>query len=88
MPRTKKSILCLLASFCLVLVTLPAWGASKTDDEETLRNAATVLQAMLSSKDIPPSVLAKADCIIILPSVKKFAVGIGGTGGRGPMSCR
>ncbi len=88
MPRTKKSILCLLASFCLVLVTLPAWGASKTDDEQTLRNAATVLQAMLSSKDIPPSVLAKADCIIILPSVKKFAVGIGGTGGRGPMSCR
>ena len=25
---------------------------------------------------------------MILPSVKKFAVGIGGTGGRGPMSCR
>lgn len=88
MPHTKKSILCLLASICLVLVTLPAWGASKTDDEQTLRNAATVLQAMLSSKDIPPSVLQKADCIIILPSVKKFAVGIGGTGGRGPMSCR
>jgi lipid-binding SYLF domain-containing protein len=43
---------------------------------------------MLSSKDIPASVVAKADCIIILPSVKKFAVGIGGTGGRGPMSCR
>jgi lipid-binding SYLF domain-containing protein len=72
----------------MVLVSLPVWGASKADDEETLRNAATVLQAMLASKDIPPSVLQKADCIIILPSVKKFAVGIGGTGGRGPMSCR
>jgi lipid-binding SYLF domain-containing protein len=32
--------------------------------------------------------VAKADCIVILPSVKKFAVGIGGTGGRGPMTCR
>src|SRR5271170_8311041 len=43
---------------------------------------------MLASKDVPAGVVAKADCIIILPSVKKFAVGIGGTGGRGPMSCR
>lgn len=84
----KKSVLCLIASFCLVVLTLPAWGASKADDEETIRNATTVLQAMLASKDIPPSVLAKADCLIILPSVKKFAVGIGGTGGRGPMTCR
>jgi lipid-binding SYLF domain-containing protein len=75
-------------SLVLTLVTVPLWAASKSNDEETLRNAATVLQAMLSSKDIPPSVLAKADCIMILPSVKKFAVGIGGTGGRGPMSCR
>jgi lipid-binding SYLF domain-containing protein len=33
-------------------------------------------------------VLAKADCVIILPSVKKFAVGVGGSGGRGPMSCK
>ncbi len=87
MLHTKRA-LCLLTSLFLVLVTLPVWGASKADDEETLRNASTVLQAMLSSKDIPPSVLEKADCIIILPSVKKFAIGIGGTGGRGPISCR
>ncbi|MFZ0793688.1 MAG: lipid-binding SYLF domain-containing protein [Candidatus Korobacteraceae bacterium] len=72
----------------LVLLALPMWAADKSSDEQTLRNAATVLEAMLSSKDIPSSVIAKADCIIILPSVKKFAVGIGGTGGRGPMSCR
>ena len=72
----------------MVLVTIPVWGASKADDEETLRNAASVLQAMLSTDSVPRSVLQKADCIIILPSVKKFAVGIGGTGGRGPISCR
>ena len=88
MLRTKRAVLCLLASLVLILVTLPAWGASKADDEETIRNASTVLQAMLASKDIPPGVLEKANCIMILPSVKKFAVGIGGTGGRGPMSCR
>ncbi len=87
MPRTTIPISCLLTSLFLIL-TLPVEAADKADDEQTLRNAATVLQAMVSSKDVPASVVAKADCIIILPSVKKFAIGIGGTGGRGPMSCR
>ena len=87
MSRTKTAISCLLASLLLVLA-LPAWGADKTKDEETIRNATTVLQAMVGSKDVPASTVAKADCIIILPSVKKFAIGVGGTGGRGPMTCR
>ncbi|MGO9516685.1 MAG: lipid-binding SYLF domain-containing protein [Candidatus Korobacteraceae bacterium] len=88
MPKVKTAICFSLASL-LLLLTLPAWGASdKTKDEETIRNATTVLQAMVGSKDVPASTVAKAECIIILPSVKKFAVGIGGTGGRGPMVCR
>lgn len=78
---------------CLVLCLIvnliqPAWAASKKDDEKTLSNALAVLQAMTQSKDVPHSVIAKADCIVILPSVKKFAIGIGGSGGRGPLSCR
>jgi SH3 domain-containing YSC84-like protein 1 len=88
MLSLKKSLLCGLVYLCLALVATSAWGASKTEDEESIRNATTVLQAMVSAKEIPISVLAKADCIMVLPSVKKFAVGIGGTGGRGPMSCR
>jgi lipid-binding SYLF domain-containing protein len=87
MPRTKIAISCLLASL-LVILTLPAWGADKNKDEETIRNATTVLQAMVGSKDVPASTVAKADCIIILPSVKKVAFLVGGTGGRGPMVCR
>ena len=83
----KILISCLLTSL-LPILTLTGWSRDKSSDEQTLRDAATVLQTMLDSKDVPASVLAKADCIIILPSVKKFAVGIGGTGGRGPMSCR
>ena len=84
----RRTLLYLLGLMFLVFVTMPLWSASKTDDEESIRNAANVLQAMLASKDVPTSVLAKADCVIILPSVKKFAVGVGGSGGRGPMSCR
>jgi len=87
MLRTKVAISCLLACL-LVVLTLPAWGADKGKDEETIRNANTVLQAMLESNGVPPGVIEKADCVMVLPSVKKFAVGIGGSGGRGPMSCR
>jgi SH3 domain-containing YSC84-like protein 1 len=87
MPRTKIAICCLLTTL-LLISTLPAWGADKTKDEETIRNATTVLQAMVGSKDVPASTVAKAECIIIMPGVKKVAFGIGGTGGRGPMTCR
>src|SRR5271166_5827643 len=83
----KRSVPILLV-LGIVWLALPVWGADKTKDEETIRNATTVLQAMVGSKDVPLSTVEKADCIVILPSVKKFAVGIGGTGGRGPMTCR
>lgn len=77
-----------LISVCLVLSALPAWAGSKDKDEQTLRNAGNVLQQMLSDQNIPSDVIAKADCILVLPDVKKFGLGIGGSGGRGPMVCR
>jgi lipid-binding SYLF domain-containing protein len=43
---------------------------------------------MLDNKVVPPSLLVTANCILVLPGVKKFAVGVGGSGGRGPMTCR
>jgi len=77
----------LIAVFLIVLIT-PAWGADKSKGEETLKNAAKVLREMLSSNSVPADVLASANCVIVLPSVKKFDCGIGGSGGRGPMTCR
>jgi lipid-binding SYLF domain-containing protein len=88
MLRVRRTLPYLFGSMFLVFAILPLWGATKTDDEETIRNATNVLRAMLESKDVPGDILAKADCVIVLPSVKKFAVGVGGTSGRGPMSCR
>jgi lipid-binding SYLF domain-containing protein len=83
-----KAALSSLLTCLLLILTVPAWAADKGKDEETIKNAATVLQAMLSSKAVPDSLLVTADCIIVLPSVKKFAVGVGGSGGRGAMTCR
>jgi len=78
----------LISSIFVVLFILPLWGADKGKDEETLRNAATVLQGMIDGNGVPQDVLVRADCVIVLPSVKKFGFGIGGSGGRGPMTCR
>jgi lipid-binding SYLF domain-containing protein len=87
--RVVKNVLpCLLTSLFLLVLAAPVWAADKNSDDESIRNATTVLRAMMESKDVPASVVSKADCIIVLPSVKKFAVGVGGSGGRGPMSCR
>ena len=89
MSQSRKVVVSLVAVVAIIAISMfSAWAASKADDEETIRNAASVLTAMLSSKDVSMSALAKADCVIVMPRVKKFAVGIGGTGGRGPMSCR
>jgi len=82
----KISVTCLLAS--LLLFLLPVRADDLAKDQETLGNAATVLQAMLDAKSVPENLLAQAECVIVLPSVKKGAFIVGGTGGRGPMSCR
>jgi SH3 domain-containing YSC84-like protein 1 len=60
-------------------------------DKETDRveNAGKVMKEILNAPDgIPQNVLDKADCVVILPSVLKFAIGIGGSYGRGVMTCR
>jgi len=84
----KRALPCFLACLVVIVLSLPAWGGDKEKDDETIKNATAVLQEMLNSNAVPASLLAQADCVIVLPNVKKFGIGIGGSGGRGPMSCR
>jgi SH3 domain-containing YSC84-like protein 1 len=69
------------------LLALPAFAQDKEADR--VDNAGKVMKEILNVPDgIPQSVLDKADCVVILPSVLKFAIGIGGSYGRGVMTCR
>jgi lipid-binding SYLF domain-containing protein len=77
-----------LAPALFLIAGQKSWGADKSKDEETLKNANAVIRAMLASKTIPRSLLLTADCIVVLPGVKKFAVGIGKSAGHGPLTCR
>ena len=66
---------------------LPAFGQKK--ERQRVENAGTVIKEILDDPDdVPQSVIDKADCVVVLPSVIKFAIGIGGSYGRGVMTCR
>jgi lipid-binding SYLF domain-containing protein len=69
------------------LICLPAFAQKK--ENERIQNAGKVMTEILNVPDnVPPQLLEKAACVIVLPSVVKFAVGLGGSYGRGVMTCR
>lgn len=72
-----------------LLVTSGAWGQSKKQVER-LEAAHDVFKAIMDTPDkgIPEDLLARASCIGIIPSVKKFAIGFGGQHGSGYVLCR
>jgi lipid-binding SYLF domain-containing protein len=71
----------------IVLVGLPAFA--QKDENNRIRNSGQVMVEILNVPDnIPQSLLDKAECVIVLPSVLKFAIGFGGSYGRGVMTCR
>ena len=74
-----------------VMAGLALAGAvlSAQKEVDRLQNSATVLKEILGiPDDIPRDLLDRAECVIVFPSVKKVAVGVGGSYGRGVMLCR
>jgi SH3 domain-containing YSC84-like protein 1 len=82
----KKLIVCFVAVF---LWSVTAFAANDSHEAERVKDAGEVLKEILNiPDDIPQDLLDKAECIVVLPSVKKGAFGIGGSYGRGVMVCR
>ena len=83
----RKIIMSLMA---VVLAATPLLVAPDNEKEtDRLENAGTVLKEILDvPDDIPQDLLDKAECVVIFPSVLKFAIGFGGSYGRGAMVCR
>jgi len=71
----------------LAILAFPVYAQEK--EEDRVENAGKVMQEILNAPDsIPQSVLDKADCVVVLPSVLKAAFIIGGSYGPGRSSCR
>jgi lipid-binding SYLF domain-containing protein len=65
------------------------FAADSEHEQERVKEAGEVLKEIINiPDDIPQDLLDKAECIVVLPSVKKGAFGIGGSYGRGVMVCR
>ncbi len=80
----------LRVAFLLVCTLLPSLlMADNVKETDRVKDAGQVLKEILDiPDDIPKDLLDRAECVIVLPTVLKFAIGIGGSYGRGVMVCR
>jgi SH3 domain-containing YSC84-like protein 1 len=86
---TAKKIAAWILALCLGVPGCAAFAANDDKEEDRVHDAGVVLKEILNiPDDIPQDLLDKAECLIILPSVKKGAFGVGGSYGRGVMLCR
>ena len=87
----KNLIAYLLGVIVILQPTGPsiARAADRDKDEDRLKDCGTVLKEILDiPDDIPQGLLDKADCVVVYPSVLKAAFVVGGSYGRGAMTCR
>src|SRR5580765_4462889 len=77
----------LSVSLCFVMSSAVLGAENK--EQGRLENCGKVMQEVLDVPDnIPQELLEKAECVIVIPSMTKIAIGIGGSYGRGAMVCR
>lgn len=89
MLRYLRFALCFVlgSAFCFVLGSAALNAANKEQDR--LENCGVVMQEIVDVPDnIPQELLETAECVIVVPSMTKVALGIGGSYGRGAMVCR
>src|SRR5580700_3496042 len=80
---------CLIAAACLTLAATVVDAKKLNKEQRRLEEAGVVMQEVLNIPDsIPHELLEKAECVIVFPSVKKLAFGVGAEYGRGAMVCR
>jgi len=84
-----KKTLWLLTAVALAALPILAADEKDTKEKDRLENTGNVFEEILNIPDnLPQELLDKAECVVIFPSVLKFAIGFGGSYGRGVMTCR
>jgi len=72
-----------------ILLACPIFAANESREQKRLEACGHVFKEIMNIPDgIPKDLLNKAECVIVIPSVLKFAIGIGGDFGRGAITCR
>jgi lipid-binding SYLF domain-containing protein len=72
-----------------MLLACPTFATNQSREQKRLEVCGQVFKEIMHIPDgIPKDLLNKAECVIVIPSVLKFAFGIGGDFGRGAITCR
>src|SRR6202142_1787797 len=78
-----------LIAFLIGATVIVTTVRASNKEDDRLQNAGEVMKEIIDvPDDIPQSLLDKADCVIVIPSVLKAAFIFGGSYGRGTMTCR
>ena len=81
----------LIVGVAALLATSTAFGSNDVKDNAKLLNKATTVLSEIRNapdKNIPDSVWNKAECVVVIPGMKKAGFIIGGEYGEGVLSCR
>jgi SH3 domain-containing YSC84-like protein 1 len=77
------------AVLCVAIAALPMAANDKEKITERLEDCGTVMKEVTGMPDsIPKDTMDKAVCVMVIPGVKKGAFVVGGTYGRGAITCR
>jgi SH3 domain-containing YSC84-like protein 1 len=72
-----------------IFLTCPTFAANESREQKRLETCGQVFKEIMDIPDgLPKDLLNKAECVIVIPSVLKFAFGVGGDFGRGAITCR
>jgi SH3 domain-containing YSC84-like protein 1 len=78
-----------IVALAAMTALLSICSQAQEKEQKRLKHSGEVLMEILNIPDnLPKPVLDRAECVIVLPSVKKGALGVGANIGRGAMSCR
>jgi SH3 domain-containing YSC84-like protein 1 len=78
-----------LAFVLSAFIATTASAAISTGEQKRLNDAASVVTALRGADNgIPEDLWQKANCVIVIPDMKKAAFIVGGEYGKGVMSCR
>jgi SH3 domain-containing YSC84-like protein 1 len=86
-----RSTKTMIVGVATLLAASTAFGSSSPkEDAKTLNKATTVLSEIRNAPDngIPESVWNRAQCVVVIPGLKKAGFIFGGEFGSGVMSCR
>jgi len=86
--KEKRTIFLTITGLCLMIPGI-AIATDNQHEQDRVKESGNVMEELLDSPSgVPISVLNKAECVIVLPSVKKAGFIVAGQYGKGVMTCR